>query len=272
LIGDPQNNVFDDLAGSYDEQFTSRLSGQWLRSIVLERVTPLLPDRASILDIGCGTGEDAIHFARLGHTVMATDISAAMLQQTRGKLAELAPDVRNRVQTQSFDAADPELSDLKCNDDLDLVFSNFGALNCVADLRPLFDYAEHRLKPGGHLAITLMGPFCFWETLGFALRGDVRRATRRWSGRSQFSASSIVQDVFYPSVGAIKRSMPPGLRPIGTYGIGALVPSSDFFSLCDRWPGLFRRLSIIDNAIAGWWPVSRVSDHFLILMQKERTL
>ena len=51
-----------------------------------------------------------------------------------------------------------------------LVFSNFGALNCIADLRPMFGYALDRLEPGGYLAVTLMGRFCAWETVGFALR------------------------------------------------------------------------------------------------------
>jgi len=270
MIADQPMHVFDELAGTYDETFTDRLPGLWLRAMVLERVTHLLPNSAKILEVGCGTGEDAIYFAGLGHEVIATDISNGMLQQISLKLAEVSPEVRERIQTSTLDAADPESADLTSDRNLDLVFSNFGALNCVADLGPLFEYAGERLKPGGHLAITLMGRFCLWETLGFALRGDFRRATRRWSGSSQFSASGVVQDIWYPSIGATKRMMPRNLQVIEVYGIGALIPSTNFFGLCERWPSFFRRLSRVDNAVASWWPISRLSDHFLIVLRKER--
>ena len=106
--------------------------------MVLERVAELLPNAANILEIGCGTGEDAIHFAKLGHTVMATDVSDAMLQRTQLKLADVSPEVRERIQTSTLDAADPESAGLSDARNFDLVFSNFGALNCVADLQPLF--------------------------------------------------------------------------------------------------------------------------------------
>ena len=115
-----------------------------------------------------------------------------------------------------------------------------------------------------------MGRFCIWETLLFATRGDFRRASRRWSGRSQFSASGVVQSVWYPTIGAIKRMMPANIRAIGVYGIGALLPSTDFFDLCERRPNFFHRVSKVENTVAGWWPISRISDHFLIVLRKER--
>lgn len=40
-----------------------------------------------VLDIGCGTGENALHFARLGHEVWGIDISQIAIQKARGKAA-----------------------------------------------------------------------------------------------------------------------------------------------------------------------------------------
>jgi SAM-dependent methyltransferase len=42
------------------------------------RFLPLLPDRARILDAGCGSGRDARVFATLGHHVTAFDASPAL--------------------------------------------------------------------------------------------------------------------------------------------------------------------------------------------------
>jgi SAM-dependent methyltransferase len=269
VIRDQQPRVFDELAGTYDDSFTDRLPGQWLRSMVQARIADLLPREAEILEVGCGTGEDAIHFARLGHNVTATDVSNEMLAQTRRKLAGASPDVRDRVRVDGLDAADPDSAGLPCDCNLDLVFSNFGALNCVADPQPLFEYANHRLLPGGHLAITMMGRFCAWETLGFAARGDFRRATRRWRGNSQFKAGGVEQRVSYPTIAAIRRIVPANFRLTAVYAVGALLPNSEFFNLCERWPKSFRKLAVAENAIAGWWPVNRLGDHFMMVLRKE---
>jgi len=267
--GHPRADIFDHLADTYDEHFSDRTAGRWLRSMVLGRVMPLLPPAANILEVGCGTGEDAIRFARRGHNVIATDVSSAMLRRSEEKFAALDAESRRRIRTQRLDASKPQESGLQ-DDGLDLVFSNFGALNCIADTRPLFRFANDRLKPGGHLAIVMMGRFCLWETVGFLLRGDLRRATRRWSGRSEFRAGTTSQAVYYPTVGSIRRSFPSGLALRGTCGIGTLVPGSEFFHWCERWPKFFKRLAGVERRTACGWPMNRLGDHFLIIVQKEQ--
>jgi len=228
----------------------------------------LLPPAARLLEIGCGTGKDSLHLAELEHKVVATDISTAMLEQTRPKLQKAPAAIRERVQVEALDAADPNAAGLNFENEFDLVFSNFGALNCMADLRPMFSYALDRLAPGGYLAVTLMGRFCAWETVGFALRGDFKRMSRRWNGVSEWSKGESTQAVWYPTVGAVRRMAGSGFHLAAVYGIGALLPSTEFFGVCERWPGLFRRLARVENAIAGWWPINRLSDHFLIVLRK----
>ena len=61
----------------------------------LGRESPFLFDilrrgpNASLLDLGCGTGEHAIHFARAGIEVVGVDRSKAQLEQARQKAADL---------------------------------------------------------------------------------------------------------------------------------------------------------------------------------------
>lgn len=43
--------------------------------------------RGCLLDIGCGTGENALYFAKLGHEVWGVDISHVAIGKARGKAA-----------------------------------------------------------------------------------------------------------------------------------------------------------------------------------------
>ena len=40
----------------------------------------MLPSKASILDVGCGSGRDSLHFMRLGHNVTPFDASEKMVE------------------------------------------------------------------------------------------------------------------------------------------------------------------------------------------------
>ena len=44
-----------------------------------------LPDRGTVLEVGCGTGREAAWMAARGLDVTATDASAAMLAEARKK-------------------------------------------------------------------------------------------------------------------------------------------------------------------------------------------
>ena len=43
------------------------------------RFLPLLPEQAHVLDAGCGSGRDAVAFAKLGYRVTAFDASPALV-------------------------------------------------------------------------------------------------------------------------------------------------------------------------------------------------
>src|ERR1035441_4635266 len=72
--------VFDSLAARYDALWTTTPIGRAQRDLVWRNMDPLFQPGQRILDIGCGAGEDAAHFAVRGVCVYATDASPAMIQ------------------------------------------------------------------------------------------------------------------------------------------------------------------------------------------------
>jgi SAM-dependent methyltransferase len=76
---------FKELAARYDADFTDTAVGRALRRIVWARLEQVFPSPRRILELGCGTGEDAVRLAQAGHDVVATDATPAMLDVAREK-------------------------------------------------------------------------------------------------------------------------------------------------------------------------------------------
>ena len=70
--------LFDALAATYDKDFTFTVVGKAQRQQVYDHIDAIIsvPKALDILELNCGTGEDALYFASKGHQITATDISA----------------------------------------------------------------------------------------------------------------------------------------------------------------------------------------------------
>src|ERR1700750_2270801 len=85
----PATSVFDNMASTYDADFTMSGIGKLQRERVWFFLSALLQKKGAalkILEINCGTGEDALRLAALGHQVIATDASAVMIETAKAKL------------------------------------------------------------------------------------------------------------------------------------------------------------------------------------------
>src|SRR5271156_286629 len=136
-------SAFDAIASAYDSQFTATTLGAAMRRAVWARCAVRFASGSRVLEMNCGTGEDALWLARRGVQVLATDVSPAMLQVAQDKLAALPGSPPARFQRLAWE----ELETLG-EGSFDGMLSNFGGLNCVADLREPARLLAAKLRPG----------------------------------------------------------------------------------------------------------------------------
>jgi SAM-dependent methyltransferase len=256
--------VFDQTAVSYDSDFSATKTGRWLRDSVWSRLAPFVKPGMRVLDLGCGTGEDALWLARNGCDVTAADGSPAMLQLVAAKAAR--SNLEQAVRTVHFDLNAPVAAS-RFAQQFDFVMSNFGAINCVDDLPLLARKLAVWVKPGGTVALIFMGRFCAWETAYYVARFD-RKAARRWSGRAPASVGRETVEVRYWSRAEVANAFGPSFRALAVHGVGALLPPSYLFHWVERRPCLFERLARWESRTSNMWPLSRVGDHTLIISKR----
>jgi ubiquinone/menaquinone biosynthesis C-methylase UbiE len=243
------SGCFDLLAADYDRTWTNTGAGRLQRDAVWRHLLPLFDSGDTVLDLGCGTGEDASHLARLGVSVAAIDASPAMVRiaQSRGVSAE----VGSIEEIQALDGV------------FDGVISNFGALNCVPELSALRNPLARLIRSGGHLAICLMGRLCLSESLHFMRKFEFRKAARRWKGQTY--AKRLELPVYYPSASAVTRALTPEFRLVSRTGIGLAVPPSGVANLS---PTSLRIRGEFDARIAAWPILRAMADHQLYIFRR----
>src|SRR2546425_7130592 len=81
-------HAFDSVANVYDGPRGNNALIQRMRHEVWRVLGEVFPAGARLLDLGCGTGIDAVHLAASGYDILATDWSPAMVARTRWRAGE----------------------------------------------------------------------------------------------------------------------------------------------------------------------------------------
>lgn len=263
---------FDTLAETYDADFTTSGIGRLQRKRVWKYLLPLLNESErplNILEINCGTGEDAIQLASMGHSVIATDASDAMIAKANEKIGGAAiPILGLQFHTCSFD----QLKNSFRGQKFDLVFSNFGGLNCIDKkaLGQLRDDLRSLLRPDGKFFFVVMGNCCIREMIHFGIRGKWKSAFRRFKPVVDFSVNGDSMAVYYYSPAALKAAFSPTFKLLQKRPVGLFIPPS---YLEKRFAGnekKFQRLEKREEKF-GASSLSVFADHYCAIFKRSGT-
>jgi 2-polyprenyl-3-methyl-5-hydroxy-6-metoxy-1,4-benzoquinol methylase len=251
-------SAFDAQAATYDTQFSHSFIGGLMRRAVWARCAAHFAAGSSILEMNCGTGEDALWMARHGLKVLATDVAPNMLRIARLKLAG-TPAAQVEIKQLAWE----QLDTLEAGP-FDGMLSNFGGLNCVEDLGGAARALAARLRPGATAILCIMGPRVPWEWLWFLSQGRPAAAFRRMRQGTTWAGMRIR----YPSIRQTSRAFAPEFRVSRVSAIGAILPPPYTGKALARLPRLVGALSCLERRIDTLWPLPELADHYLLELQR----
>lgn len=262
------SEVFDAVASQYDNEFTYTNIGKFQRNTVWDYLKINLAANLNILELSCGTGEDAIHLAQNGHQIVATDIAQAMVELTQQKAKTHQLEDKIKALTSSAQGIDS----LNFKKEFDLIFSNFGGLNCLnaKELKTLSKNMKTIVKPNASFIAVIMSDFCLWETSYFLAKLNAKQAFRR---RKKEGLMANVGDqqikTYYYSPKDFYRLFQSDFEWVKSVAVGAAIPPSYLEPFFQKRPQYLEVLNKIEKKINYWKPIAAISDHYLIHLKRK---
>jgi ubiquinone/menaquinone biosynthesis C-methylase UbiE len=257
--------AFDSVAADYDGPRGNNDLIRDMRSEMWRWLDATFAPGSRLIDLGCGTGLDAVRLAHLGHEITATDWSPQMVQRTGDRALE--EHVSDRVRAIALGAH--ELQGLEPGGTYDGAYSNLGPLNCVPDLAHVAGECARLLKPNGALVFTVIGRICPWEIAHYARRARWARVKVRFA-RNVVPVGMNKRTIWtrYYGPREFYRAFERDFSLVHVRGLCVFSPPPYLTWLRERFPRWHDWLWQLDRRVAGWPLIRGMGDHFLIVMQK----
>jgi len=237
----------------------------WLRQEHLEIVRALLPQGAAVLDIGCGTGEEALALVREGYSVLGVDISAAMVRQAQTKAA--AYGLRRGLVFRTMPAG--KLSTLDERGPFAGAYASLGTLNSEPNLAGVAMALHELLEPNAPFVATVMNRRCWFERWHAWKRlrpRDVLARPATWT-ETRAGASDVSAPVRFYFPDEFAQAFAPYFTVERVLAFPLLMPPVHLHELYRTRQAHFQKLEARERAWRGRRGLRNMGDHFLMVLR-----
>lgn len=254
---------FDIAAMNYDTYFSNSKIGILQRNIVYSHLKKHLCNCKSVLEINCGTGEDAIWLAKQNLSVLATDISEKMIEVAKSK-TELAGLHFSVMDINSIES-------LKIDSKVDLVFSNFGGLNCLStqELISFFSKVGSVMEKKGKITLVLMPKNTLWEKVYFSLKLRFKEVFRRQKTKVLANVDGIQVETYYYNPKDIISLANEKFNVLEIKPIGFFIPPSYLEPFFRKKIRVLNFLNKLEQKVKNWSFLAKYADHYIITLYKK---
>jgi len=194
--------------------------------------------------------------------VHASDISPSMILEARNKNIP-AGNIR-------FITADTRELPSMLQSEYDLLFSNFGGLNCLSaeEIKTFATRMAPFISGDGKLALVVMGRKCIWENFLFRWQKDKRVNRRKAVGGVNTNLGGTTFKTYYYSPSELEGLFSVHFRKVQLRPVGLFIPPSYLNPYFENKKGLLRLLNFFER-MTGHLPFADYADHYFIVLEKK---
>ena len=260
---------YDHSASTYDQVEGRNEISERVRAATLAAAMRVFRPGDRILELGCGTGRDAVALARQGLHIVATDVSPEMIRLTAARAKQAG--LEERVVARTASAA--EAVDL--DGPFDGAFSNGAVLNLEPDLGKVGRRLAAIIRPGGFAVFTAANRVSLFELAIYPLALRPRKAFRKLGlsvpipiSREGFGRNYAVRARFL-TPREFLRVFTPSFRAESLRGLQIFTPPWNFVDLARRFGRAVEPLIQLEDSIGELPALRSLGAIYLCVLKRE---
>ena len=256
--------AYDGYAPIYDNLLRENRINAYMRKEMVRALLASFPPNSRLLELGCGTGDEALVLASHGCEVVAIDPSSEMLRVAQSKAAQHPFGDRVRLHRGRARDVGSLLAD-EPTGSFDGAYSSF-ALSYESDLDAVRAPLARLVRPNGLLVVAAMNRTCLpeWALSVLLLRPSL--SGRRLQPSTLHKVGPVHTVVYSRTPNALVNGFAPDFSLRGLRALPAILPPHYANRPLRRWPSLMDALERIDKRVAGFPLIRGLGDHTVAVL------
>jgi SAM-dependent methyltransferase len=263
-------SAFDSASEEYDFTIRRNFINTWIRRRSLGVLKKLVRHDDFLLEVGSGTGAEALEISQWVSGIIATDVSARMTELVRAKAA--ARGIEDKLLSVTLRAGEiARVRETIGRRSLRVGYSFNGALNCEPELDSFVSQLHELLEPGGCFVCSVRNTTCASEMVSHGLALQFSRATPRKTQPTMVSVGGMDIPSTYFSPSDFAARFEPAFKPVEVIGLPSLLPPAylnDYYLRVRNVSSVLERLEPLLSVIP---PFNRLGDQTLFVFRNGPT-
>jgi len=260
-------NAFDSASEEYDYTISHNYINSWIRKRSINELHRIADTSDVLLEIGCGTGSEAIQISRHVRGIIATDISEKMLDLLEKKTKAKQLD-HKIIATKARASEISTVKELLPEGSVRVAYSFNGALNCEPDIHKVPSELSKVVREYGYFLCSIRNTLCLPEALSHSLVFQFDKTATRKDQPTMVSVGGMDIPSFYYSPSRFANLFRPQFQVRKMIGLPAFLPPaylSDYYLRTGKARLIPEKLELI---LGDRFPFNRLGDQTLFVFQR----